>query len=73
MEVKFTKEQEELLLKNYEKSCIRGSKLMYLDKALMKVFLLECVSDMLSSEVSDKLHEEMVADTTKAMVEYLLK
>ena len=73
MEVKFTKEQENLLLNNYEQACTRCAKLSHTDKALAKVFLLECIGDMLSSEVSDKLHEEMFTDTTKAMMEFFIK
>lgn len=73
MEVKFTKEQELLLLKNYNKACKRGNELSSLDMALAKVFLLDCITDMLSSEVSDKLHKDMELDTVKATMEFLLK
>jgi len=73
MEVKFTKDQEELFLNNYAKACIRAGKLRHTDKALVKVFLLECISDMLSDEVSNRLHEEMMSDTIRASVEFLTK
>lgn len=73
MEVKFTKEQEELLLKNYNKACSRAKDLRPLDKALGKVFLLECINDMLSSEVSDKIHSDLSKDTALGTMEFLLK
>ena len=73
MELKLTKEQEELLLKNYEKSMSRGAELKASDKALMKCFLLECIGEMLSEEVNYRLHEEMISDTLKASMEFLLK
>lgn len=73
MELKLTKEQEELLLKNYERTCTRGAKLSYSDKTLTKVFLLECIGDMLSQEVNDKLHAEMVADAFQATIDFLSK
>ncbi len=73
MEVKFTKEQEELLLLNYKRACERMSDFRAIDKATAKVFLLECISDMLSTEVDNKLHEEMISDAIKASVEFLTK
>lgn len=74
MEVKFTKEQEALLLNNYEKACERAKKSLHaLDKALVKVFLLECINDMLSSEVSKKIHDDMSKDTAIATMEFLSK
>lgn len=73
MEVKFTKEQEELLLKNYEKACTRAKRLNPLDKALAKVFLLECINDMLSSEVSDKIHDDMSKDFAIGTMKLLTK
>ena len=72
MELKLTKKQEELLLKNYEKSMLRAAKLKASDKALMKCFLLECIGEMLSEEVNHKLHEEMITDTLKAAMEFML-
>lgn len=73
MELKLTKEQEELLLKNYEKSCTRASRLRYADKALMKCFLLECIGEMLSEEVNHRLHDEMISDEFQATMEFLSK
>lgn len=73
MEVKFTKEQEALLLNNYEMACEKAKDLRALDKALAKVFLLECINDMLSSEVSNKIHDDMSKDVALGTVEFLSK
>lgn len=73
MGLKLTKEQEELLLRNYESACTRVTKLEYSDKALMKCFLLNCIGDMLSQEVNHKLHSEMMSDTFQATMEFLSK
>lgn len=73
MEVKFTKEQEALLLNNYEEACERAKTLSALDKAFAKVFLLECINDMLSSEVSDKIQSDMAMDVAISTMEFLSK
>ena len=73
MEVKFSEEQEELLIKNYVKACTRIVKLCHFDKAVVKVFLLECIGEMLSEEVNYRLHDEMISDTLKATMEFMLK
>lgn len=73
MELKLTKEQEELLLKNYENSMSRAAKLNVYEKALMKCFLLECIGEMLSEEVKYRLYDEMITDTLKATMEFMLK
>lgn len=73
MEVKFTKEQEALLLNNYEMACARAKGLRALDKALAKVFLLECINGMLSSEVSNKIHDDTSKDAALATLEFLSK
>ena len=73
MEVKCTKEQEALLLNNYENACARDRGLHALDKALAKVFLLECINGMLSSEVSNKFHDDMSKDIALATLEFLSK
>ena len=73
MELKLTKEQEELLSKNYESACSRATKLRYSDKALMKCFLLNCIGDMLSQEVNYRLHSEMASDALQAAMEFLSK
>lgn len=74
MEVKFTKEQEELFLKNYAKASTRiNQQLGHISKAIAEVFLLECISDMISPEASNKLYEEMISDTVKASVDFLTK
>ena len=66
MEVKFTKEQQELILKNYKKECDIMSNFPYVAKATAKNFLFGCIGDMLSKDVSDKIFGEIIADTSIA-------
>lgn len=73
MEVKFTKEQQELILKNYKKECDIMSNFPYVAKATAKNFLLGCIGDMLSKDVSDKIFGEIIADTSIAAIEDMLK
>lgn len=73
MFLKLTKEQEELFIKNYEEACTRIAKLHHSEKAVSKVFLLECDGDMLSLEVEKKIRDEMITDTLKATMEFMLK
>lgn len=74
MEVKFTKEQEALLLNNYEMACERAKiSLHAFDNAAVKVFLLECINGMLSSEVFKKIHDDMSKDIAIATMEFLSK
>lgn len=73
MEVKFTKEQQELILKNYKEECDRMSNFPYVAKAIAKNFLLGCIGDMLSKDVSDKIFGEMIVNTSMATIEDMLK
>lgn len=73
MELKLTKEQEELLLKNYKEECKSMENLPFVAKATAKNFLLGCLDEMLSKEEANKIFGEVILDTTLATVESALK
>lgn len=69
MEVKFTKEQEELFLKNYEMVCKKFAELPFLVNAMSKDFLFGCIGNMLSNGVADRIFAELMVDTRMAISE----